>query len=974
MISLNMTGLFLLLMVFCHLMSVLCELHEPLSLRYSREFLLLLRNSGEGVVDPLTAFPADIVRSDSTSPNHGGVTKLRKRGRRGGVRQRLKRQGHRRIPLPTIMLANVQSLRNKMDELQANVKYLKEYNSACLLALTETWLKDHDSYSDLEIDGFGEPYRLDRDPTVTGKSLGGGLCLYVNKNWCNQVVVRDTLCTPDIELLSVSLRPHYLPREFPQLFVTLIYIHPKANVDMATRTIVKTVQKLQKLAPDAPNFVMGDFNHCKMGKSLCSFYQYVTCLTRNMKCLDLCYGSVKGAYKSLCRAPLGMSDHNVVYLVPSYKSVLKKTKPERCLVPEWSEESINCLQDCFSCTDWDVFTNDCADLDELTETVSAYITFCEDLVIPKKEICIYPNNKPWVTKSVKNSIIQRNICFKQGDVTQYKVLQKQVKRELKLARLNYKDKVEHMLSTGNTRPAWEGVKSMMGMNSKKSHISLNGKPDVDLSNDLNVFYNRFNIHDFSQERDVFKNAIIEQNIVNVDKDMVLKLFRGVRERTSPGPDGIGGRIIKNCAVQLADIFCFIFNKSLCLHKVPRIWKESIIVPVPKNNVPKSLNEFRPIALTSLIMKSFERIVKDALMTMVQANLDPFQFAYRPGRGVDDAISTLLNMIFSHLEGTKTFVRLVFIDFSSAFNCIQPHILAESLKSVHNIDPGLICWLMDFLMERSQRVKVNGILSDALLSSTGSPQGCVLSPLLFVLYTNECQTQLERRRIIKFADDSVIVSLLNNEDPDHGPVLADFTDWCNLSFLDINALKTKEMIVDFRKNPTVITPIAINGNAIEVVHQFKYLGTVIDDKLTFEAQVDTVCRKAHQRLYFLRKLGGFNVDNSFMKMFYSCFIESVITFSFVCWYGSLNLKNRNRLRGIVKVCGKIVGASLNDLNNVYITRTLRKAELITMDLSHPLQKAFKLLPSSRRYYVPLCRTNRFKNSFVPAAIGFLNNFR
>ncbi len=71
------------------------------------------------------------------------------------------------------------------------------------------WLRQHDLQSDLDINGFGAPLRLDRDPTVTGKSLGGGLCLYVNKNWCNTAVVRESLCTPDIELLSVSLRPFY---------------------------------------------------------------------------------------------------------------------------------------------------------------------------------------------------------------------------------------------------------------------------------------------------------------------------------------------------------------------------------------------------------------------------------------------------------------------------------------------------------------------------------------------------------------------------------------------------------------------------------------------------------------------------------------------------------------------------------------------------------------------------------------------
>lgn len=95
---------------------------------------------------------------------------------------------------------------------------------------------------------------------------------------------------------------------------------------------------------------------------------------------------------------------------------------------------------------------------------------------------------------------------------------------------------------------------------------------------------------------------------------------------------------------------------------------------------------------------------------------------------------------------------------------------------------------------------------------------------------------------------------------------------------------------------------INDHAVEIVHQFKYFGTVIDEKLTFEAHV---CKKAHQRMYFLWKLCGFNVDSTFMNMFYSCFIESVITFSFVCLYGSLNLKNRNRLQGTVKVCVRLL---------------------------------------------------------------------
>lgn len=85
-----------------------------------------------------------------------------------------------------------------------------------------------------------------------------------------------------------------------------------------------------------------------------------------------------------------------------------------------------------------------------------------------------------------------------------------------------------------------------------------------------------------------------------------------------------------------------------------------------------------MALTSLIMKAFDKIIKQGISDIIQPQLDPLQFAYRAGRGVEDTTGSLLNIVLNHLEGAKKFARLLFIDFSSAFNCIQPHILADRL--------------------------------------------------------------------------------------------------------------------------------------------------------------------------------------------------------------------------------------------------------------------------------------------------------
>ena len=211
--------------------------------------------------------------------------------------------------------------------------------------------------------------------------------------------------------------------------------------------------------------------------------------------------------------------------------------------------------------------------------------------------------------------------------------------------------------------------------------------------------------------------------------------------------------------------------------------------------------------------------------------------------------TLLHTLQGHLDGAKTFAGLLFIDFSSAFNCIQPHILAERLAGM-GVGHSRICWITDFLTKRVQNVRVNSVLSNVLSSSTGSPQGCVLSPLLFSLYTNECQCQYEGRSIFKFADDSAIVSLLSDNDCQHGPVLEDFISWCKRSFLNINVSKTKEIIIDFRRKSSPAPPALISDQAVVVVHQYKYLGTIIDDQLTFDANTDAACAMAHQRMFFL----------------------------------------------------------------------------------------------------------------------------
>ncbi|KAI4889401.1 hypothetical protein NFI96_034095, partial [Prochilodus magdalenae] len=247
--------------------------------------------------------------------------------------------------------------------------------------------------------------------------------------------------------------------------------------------------------------------------------------------------------------------------------------------------------------------------------------------------------------------------------------------------------------------------------------------------------------------------------------------------------------------------------------VPACFKLATIVPVPKTARITTLNDWRPVALTSIISKCFEKLVRD---------------------------------------------------FSSAFNTIVPSRLDIKLRDL-GLNSSLCSWILNFLTDRRQVVKLAGITSSSLTLSTGAPQGCVLSPLLYSLYTHDCTARHSSNVIIKFADDTTIVALIsNNNEEAYREEVSFLTHWCREDNLSLNVNKTKELIVDFRKQERVHTPITINGATIE--SSFKFLGVHITEELTWSEHTTRVVKKA-QQLFFLRRLKRFGMDPRILRTFY-----------------------------------------------------------------------------------------------------------
>ncbi len=125
----------------------------------------------------------------------------------------------------------------------------------------------------------------------------------------------------------------------------------------------------------------------------------------------------------------------------------------------------------------------------------------------------------------------------------------------------------------------------------------------------------------------------------------------------------------------------------------------------------------------------EKLIRDYICSVLPASLDPLQFAYRSNRSTDDAIAFTLHSALSHLENKNTYVRMIFVDYSSAFNTIVPATLVAKLQTL-GLNRSLCSWILDFLTDRSQVVRMGNNTSSPLILNTGAPQGCVLSPLLY----------------------------------------------------------------------------------------------------------------------------------------------------------------------------------------------------------------------------------------------------
>nr|XP_049583717.1 uncharacterized protein LOC125973509 [Syngnathus scovelli]XP_049583735.1 uncharacterized protein LOC125973515 [Syngnathus scovelli]XP_049605256.1 uncharacterized protein LOC125985971 isoform X2 [Syngnathus scovelli] len=305
----------------CLILCVFCVFCCPSRITFTREALLNIGQSSSGIFSPVLS------DSDCLSEILAGAAVLyklarrRRRGKRAGALVKLRQRGFRSAP-PSIHLANVRSLANKMDELLLLTSRNTDFSRSAALCFVETWLSERTPHHAMELAGF-RLTRADRSAELSGKSKGGGLCFYINERWCTDVMVLKEFCSPLLETLFINCRPFYSPREFSSIVMAAVYIPPHARASEATQMLADQVTDMEKLLPNSLIIVLGDLNRANLAHKLPRYRQHITCPTRGAQTLDHCYTVIKDAYHSVACAALGLSDHCLVHLIPAYRQKLK---------------------------------------------------------------------------------------------------------------------------------------------------------------------------------------------------------------------------------------------------------------------------------------------------------------------------------------------------------------------------------------------------------------------------------------------------------------------------------------------------------------------------------------------------------------------------------------------------------------------------------------------------------------------------
>ena len=760
---------------------------------------------------------------------------------------------------------------NKIFELNA---YINSHNPDVII-LNETWLKPSILDSEIFPPDKYEIHRLDRsekthpiDPLNSKKYRrnGGGVLIAINVSLSVESKTIPTNCSA--ELLAIELT---LPNK-TKIILTTCYRVGTLGIPNCSK-ILKTLGKLSRKKMLRKFVIVGDFN--------LNGIDWVTGNTRGSIEREFLNGFADLGLTQCINTATHTKGNTLDILLTTSTSYLKDLKiidTERycisdhyaitCSITEKVKRKLNAQRLCYNykkanwknlneelkLINWEIF------LDHYEPEIALQnfkkILFSKvDNHIPKFVIK-KEHQPPWfdsecVTKCKEKDKLHK--LFKQKKTLQAELKFKVFRREFKsLINSKMRANLDYCNRNILTKKFWSHVKSSKNSSRIPEVISYEGLTANEPLAKANMF-NKCFYKQFSEPSYYETNIDFESDStfdIDLSASRVKPILDNLDINKAQGPDAISGAVLKNCSETLAYPLSILFNLSYNTGYIPQEWKLANVVPVHKKDDKNKVTNYRPISLTSLVMKVFERILYDELLTRTIDKIDTRQHGFLRNRSCNSNLLLFTESIARSLH-EKIGTDVIYLDFAKAFDTLSHDLILNKLKAQYSIDGTLLKFFTEYLRNRKQRVILDNVISESVDVLSGVPQGSILGPLLFVLFINDIYENINKdSNITLFADDTKIWRDINSE-LDCETLQNDINTlsiWSRNNKMSFHPDKCKTLsIYDCRPDFVKVLPFGlryyyINGNIIEFCENERDLGVIVSSNFKWDEQHDKILKK------------------------------------------------------------------------------------------------------------------------------------
>ena len=807
----------------------------------------------------------------------------------------------------SLYLVNARSLKKPNALYQLEVD-LHTYN-ATICCISETWLTSDILSPSLEIAQYSI-FRADRNSTNSAKLHGGGVCVYV----------RD--CVPAYQLYPPGAQSYeliwmYIQVPVNPLYVALIYYPPDQRYcDALAEHILYTVDNYHRENPNANFIVCGDFNAFDPSLFTDSpLVQISDFATRGNAHLDRIFISDTSALKEIYPVTPNISTDHLA-IIANFSGFKPGTR--KVAIRDFRESAKHSFNSAMDGFDFEYIYH-IPDVSMALKELILVIQTLLDEHCPKKFVLIKPKDPPFVTPLIKLLLTKKRRLQRKGRHAEVIELSSRIGNLIR-------ENVRNSTNKRGSRAWWNRSNALLGRSKRINTSSLSVS-----ANDFNEYYASINT---TGTYEVPPFALIEDCDVPVISCLQVYNHLHRTKKTAAGIDGIPSWVYRENAHNIAEAVTYIFNKSLREMNFPEVFKLSSIHPVPKVNRPVEVKDFRPVSITPILSRIFERIVySNYVSPMYNKWINPTQFGFRERCSTEQAVIKMLNDITVFRNEGADYVRVFALDMSKAFDNLSHRCIVESLMSIRPpVNGYIINWIRSFITDRKQVTVYNNITSIVLSTNQGVPQGTVGGPYCYNIATNSITVSDSTAKLTAFADDNTpIVAGFHNEDS-ASHVITSLVSQFSQRNLKLNERKCKEMRIMFNHHGIIETVANI-----ETCDSICVLGFTLSCNLSFKAHVETMIKRAYSALYQIYRLRSFACSKKDLQFLYQSLVVTRLTYGLSVWGG----ETKTILNSVDRVQRKAVRLGIIDSFTPiveFITRHDEKLfQRISADSTHPLAR-------------------------------------